>query len=159
MELRDDIVRGLRMGGILLALFIVGVAAFRISRESPPPKAPVAREAPAPVATRVPDARYLNGPPIPPPPPVVGRKTRRRVEPAAVAPAAVAPMEVERRIIEPVTKEAPAEAAEQPEPAQEKNVDLPEPVEPVAPDTPVAKPASRPKRWLHAVGRFLHVVH
>ena len=140
------------MGAILLALFIAGVAAYRMVQEHPA-AATVAPEAPpAPVPPRGPDPRFSDGPPIPPPPPAVSRKPARKA-----APAAAAPVEIEQVVTPPPSEpehlEAPLETAHQPEPVQEKVI------EPPAPVAPIAKPEARPKRWARAVGRFLHVVH
>jgi hypothetical protein len=162
VRFRDDILRGLRLGAILLTVFIAGVAAYRIAREGPAAreerqeKEAMTAEAPPPAATRAPDPRFLEGAPLPPPPPAIGsgtRKSTRRVTPVA------APVEVENKppesvpapeIVEHITA---VEKPPQPEPVPEQIVEAPAPV------APVTKPEARPKRWVRAVGRFLHVVH
>jgi hypothetical protein len=157
VRFRDDILRGLRLGAILLALFIAGVAAYRIAREAP--RAPVARHAPKPPSLRVPEARASkeSSIPVPPPPPVAAgaRKLTRTAAPPATRPAETEnppaavldhPPELEREVV--------TETAQHAEPAPEKTIEAP--ASP-APDQPPVKPEARPKRWLKAVGRFLHV--
>jgi hypothetical protein len=160
VRFRDDILRGLRLGAILLALFIAGVAGYRVVREAPAArneKDALTPETPKPAPpVRAPDPRFLSGAPIPPPPPTAAgaRKTARHAAPAAPAP----PMEIADKPVdsppasESIVREAPVETAAQPEPVPEK---IAEPL----PVTPVAKPEARPKRWARAVGRFLHIVH
>ena len=158
MRFRDDILRGLRLGAILLALFIAGVAAYRIAREAP--RAPVARHAaPKPPSPRVPDARGSgeSSIPVPPPPPVAGsaRKITRNAAPPVARPAETEtpPADVLEHAPE-LEREVVTETAQHSEPAPEKTIEAP--VSP-APEQPPVKPEARPKRWLKAVGRFLHV--
>jgi hypothetical protein len=155
VRFRNDILRGLRIGTILLALFIAGVVTYRIVPEYR--AAALTREESAkPAAPRGPDPRFLAGSPVPPPPPAVGGKksARRAVPVAAAAPVEIADKPFENPpASESVIREAPVEAAPPlPAPVQEM-------VESPAPVVPVAKPEARPKRWARAVGRFLHIVH
>jgi hypothetical protein len=157
VRLRDHIFRGLRLGAILLALFIAGVAAYRIAREAP--RAPVARHAPKPPSPHVADAHAPKEAsiPVPPPPPVAGsaRKVTRSTAPPVTRPVETDnppahildhPQEPEREVV--------TETAQHAEPAPEQTIEAPESTEP---DQPPVKPEARPKRWLKAVGRFFHV--
>jgi protein TonB len=154
VRFRNDILRGLRIGTILLALFIAGVVTYRIAPEFRA-AALTREETPKPAAPRGPDPRFLAGSPVPPPPPTVGgKKTARRPAPIAAAPVEVADTPFENPpASESVIREAPIEAVPPPTPVQETIVESPAPV------VPVAKPEARPKRWARAVGRFLHIVH
>ena len=158
MRFRDDILRGLRLGAILLTLFIAGVAAFRVVREGPAArneKDAVTGDTPQPATPpRGPDPRFLSAAPVPPPPPSVGaRKSTRRPAPVAPAPVEIAEHPVEiPPASESIVREAPVEPPAQPEPVHQKIADSPALV------VPVLKPEPRPKRWARAVGRFLHVV-
>lgn len=153
MRFRNDILRGLRIGTILLALFIAGVVTYRIAPEFR--AAALTRETPKPAAPRGPDPRFLAGSPVPPPPPAVGgKRSARRAAPAAPAPVEIVDQPFENPpASESVIREAPVEAAPPPAPVQEKIVETPAPV------APAPKPEARPKRWARAVGRFLHIVH
>lgn len=152
VRFRDEILRGLRLGAIFLAVFIASVAAYRITHEAPAVAAK--REAPEPAAPTPrapqPDFGDPDGPHLPPPPPVARKK---RVDPPVTA-----PVEVESKPPEVASPPAPehevAVEPARPEPPPQK-IEAPEDPDPVA---PVTKPEARPKRWLRAVGRFLHVV-
>ncbi len=149
--LGDDIVRGLRVGGILLALLFGGVAAYRISREVPreiphDPPPPPKRARPAAAARDI-----WSGPAIPPPPPA--RRAANRVAAPLRKPPVVKPPAAK-------TEDPPASAVENP-PVVAKPA--PAAVEPViairdSEDEPAAKPESRAKRAIKAVGRFLRLV-
>ena len=80
--LRDDIVRGIRAGSILLALLLAGYAAYRVMHEPAAVAEKPATAAPAPVPLKPrPAAPVLTEPKggsVPPPPPVrAGRAPRR----------------------------------------------------------------------------------
>jgi hypothetical protein len=154
MPLRQDIIRGARVGTILLALLIVGYAGYRVTHEpagTVPAETPKAQTAPV----KVPDMRYSNGPALPPPPPA---KSRKPVRPP-----------VAQTVVAQTVDAAPAAekepAATHDEKAVEENspsdVKESEPVEasaePASPPEDPAQPEARGRRWLKAVGRFLHL--
>jgi hypothetical protein len=159
VRFRDDILRGLRRGAVLLSLLIAGVVAYRMApdiRAALTDKGGTAKENAKPAATRGPDPRFMAGSSVPPPPPAAGgRKAVRRAAPVIAPPVETADQPFENPpASESVIREAPVEtAAPLPAPVQEKIVESPAPV------VPVAKPEARPKRWARAVGRFLHIVH
>ncbi len=157
MSLRQDIVRGLRIGTILLALMLLGYAGYRVMRESPPSGiSPVTTAAPAPEPgpRHIPAPVSSPGPSIPPPPPVKSRPQLRTQTVENVAQSAVAPAP-EAEIA------APEEVAPEPEKAPDSNTPVvaAEPklaASPVEGEDPV-RPDSRGKKMLKAVGRFLHI--
>ncbi len=80
VQLRDDILRGVRLFAIVFAAILVCVTAYRIVRapsEAPsaPPDAPVASEASAPVVETDPEVHPLV---VPEPPPVAGAPAVKR---------------------------------------------------------------------------------
>lgn len=164
VRFRDDIVRGVRIGALLLAAVVVALTAHRLTpeasapgpREKPP--APMATPpAPRPAAVK-PLVKHVSPvkDDVPPPPPLSPeiRRVKPPVAPLSEAPVAVATSE---QIFAPEVKAddsaplpqmevAPAVvSAEQSEPAP-----APEPAAPV-------KTQNRGKRWIKAVGHFLHL--
>jgi hypothetical protein len=160
MTLRDDIVRGLRVGSILLAAMLVGFAVYRMTHE-PATHEPVKNE----VATPTPEAAPAVTPApvvvsatssgtVPPPPPRVQRKraaqslvvetvpvARPVVQEAAAAAPEVKPEPVATPVEEKGTPAQTAEVKAEAEPGD---------------DSTDAQQA-RSKRWVKAVGRFLHI--
>jgi len=160
MPLRNDILRGIRAGSILLVLMLIGYAAYRVMRE---PAAAV--DVPSPQASEAPVVAPAHAPvvepkggnrPVPPPPPRAGSAVRRAAPqnltvtlPAAkVTPIETAEEKAATGISEPVAAE------------EERQTSLTnEPNEPVAAsDADASLPAQgRGKRMMKAVGRFLHL--
>lgn len=145
--LGDDIVRGLRVGAILLALLLGGVAAYRIAREIPrnPPPPPKRARPASPVHD------IWSGSAIPPPPPP-RRPANRFVAPPPKPPVVEPP---ETRPEDPPVSavENPPLVAKPAPVALEEETAIPE-----FEDQPVVKPEGRAKRAIKAVGRFLHIV-
>lgn len=166
VHFRDDILRGLRLGGFLLAFLFAGVAAYRISKE---PRATESVQVPDPPPADAPKADVKPklrdpwaGPAIPPPPPSGRRSAAHR---AAASPAAPAPV--------PTPAPAATEPAPAPLPSVAEHVEIEKADVPVKAPTagvreespaPAAsdenqKSDNRAKRALKAVGRFLHIIH
>ena len=158
MTLRDDIVRGVRVGAILLAALLVGYTGYRLMREpagvpdAPPPKVSAA-PVHAPPAKPYPVSKA--GGSVPPPPPH-GAKDAHRIEQSAVVQTPAAdPAPVEERAAAAGDTSVPAAAAEG-EKQTSFQTDENSQADSQNGDT-VAPPEPRGRRWLKAVGRFLHV--
>jgi len=158
MPLREDILRGVRVGSILLAVLLVGFAGYRVMREpagTVPTRAPEPRSAaPAPTPHVVPST---SGPAIPPPPPPKNRKARSQ-PPVQSALAETTPSEpvapVEQPVADVYKSDSPvAETEEKAAPVVAEQKSEPPP----AVDDGTDSQDGRGRRWLKAVGRFLHV--
>lgn len=173
VPLSDDVFRGLRWGAILLAGLAVGVAGYRLVRESPSKPdheiaspAPVSLAAPLEKSDSVPPAKTIDKPsdkrpflttgsrPVPSPP-------ARAAKPVVASPPRGGPVEA-APTGEPASKnqDEPAVIIEKPtgpsaEPADEKEADQSagEKTDPAESST-AAKQEGRPKRWIKAVGKL-----
>lgn len=172
VQVREDVVTGVRLGSILLALLLACFTGYRMFHDAAPAHraAPQTKAAPAaPVAPPVPihvDPAPVTAAPVPPPPPPLVHKairrktlstpeslgsTRGETNQSGVAPEA------------PVQEETPKAALA--DLTAERAVPLPvaEPiVSPAAVAQPVEEPEStkapgRGKRMLKTVGRWLHI--
>jgi hypothetical protein len=155
MRFREDILRGVRLGGILFALLLVGVATYRVLRESPAPD-------PQPEKQEAPRQASSSDPPIgpslvPPPPPLVVHKhpankqadAKSAVAESIPTPVADAPTGDENPPAATVTEEekkGPDSTAEKAEAESGPTVGVEH-----------QKSENRSKRWIRAVGRFLHI--
>ena len=163
MAFRDDILRGLRLGGVALVLLLAILLVRRMVHIT----APVESTAPLPTAaTQVPESPPEAAPadtsPVPPTPPGRPVPTRAAANRAAILSAASN-----------ADPERTAAAAEPPEPLEAGQSpavqDTSQAPEPVPQNAPVAEappadevhapqaPESRGKRVIKAVGRFLHL--
>jgi hypothetical protein len=156
---RDDILRGLRLGAILLVLLFAGVAIYRIAHEPADPS-PEARK-PLPAATKPSKPAgaaahdIWSGPAIPPPPPT--HTTRRASGNNVASGQKPADPVVETPAPEPERhEESLAEASDPPKaPSAGAGEESPAPAET---ELTEEKPEGRPRRWVKAVGRFFHIV-
>src|SRR5258707_12423682 len=84
VRFRGDILRGLRVGAILFAVLLVGVAVYRVMREAPPPDSTVAKPPAAEPAAVTPTAAVSAPPPlaVPAPPPISSSHPQVRRRPA-----------------------------------------------------------------------------
>ena len=159
MQVRHDVVRGLRAGSFLLAGMLLVFAVYRMMHEpagvapTPVPETVVA-PAPAPApATSV--TASSEGPALPPPPPAKGRKVApapKREEMIAQAPPKLEAIEEVKPVEEKKTELA----------AETQPKDAPETVEAKLETAPAvaadpARPDNRGKKVLKAVGKFLHI--
>jgi|GEM_PF-6401774 len=160
MSRREDIVRGIRFGFILLATLLVAYAAYRVMREPAVAADPRPTEVSGPPSrTAAPPApQDADGPSLPPPPPRPVKMARPKPSQSVVAETAPVPQPA-------AAQEETAAAGSNPEPAtaavEEKTETAPQTSETVEPqrlaDDPAARPEPRSKRLLKAVGRFLHI--
>jgi hypothetical protein len=153
----DEVIRGLRWGAILVAALALGVAGYRIAREVPPAQA-APRPDPAAVASNPTGEAPAKAPalppttPVPAPPPI--RKVARNIaRPAVPPPSPIAMPVVEARVVD---EPGPAIAP----PAQEPAVIAPQTPAPVVASAKEPEPVqdSRGRRWLKAVGHWVHVI-
>jgi hypothetical protein len=164
--MRQDILRGVRLAAILFAIILVALTSYRMLHVSAAPAAqpeardiePVGAKA-APAVVAVP-----GGAEVPPPPPVSARSNTRwvtRRPPVSTGVEAATPTEAASlRDTTPTPVAAPEPApvvAAQPEPVPHA-VAADDSKEVSAPPTETAQTQGpHGKRWVHAVGRFLHV--
>jgi hypothetical protein len=165
--LRDEILKGVRIGSILLVGLLIAFTAYRLMHEAPAPQSAAPKPAPpAVVAKPAAPAVHLSGPAplsVPPPPPVNGparRMAHGRPQVATnTAPAIIeapAPpvdvVELEMKPIDPPAEVKVDQADPQPFTPRVAAVPVPTP----APSDPLG-PDTRGKRWVKAVGHFLHI--
>lgn len=181
MRFREDILRGLRLGAILLAMFIAGVASYRMTREGPAGK-PDSRSPASklkPVAAAGPEgtgtapgivtpraaarANRAKGPGVPPPPPSMAHKLAPRHPTAiAVIPRPLAAEAKSGESTDIVPAQPDVSVAADPEKDDRATAAGPPTVAqgdsnaaPATADQDGPKPPGRAKRALKAVGRFL----
>ena len=170
MSVRNDVVRGVRLGAVVLAMLLAGAIVYRVVYFVP---APAAQQSTAPTPESVaqvpptyPDVPSASAqvPPLPPPPPspASARPSSVRALPARVSRATPAPVpqpSVEAPVTPPAAVPlAPLSSIERAEPeaspaapAEGASADSTEPER-------IAPPAeSRGKKMIKAVGRFLHI--
>ncbi len=154
MPLREEIVRGVRAGSILLAVLLAGYAVYRVAREpgvaatKTPEPAAIPAEVPAHPAT---SPLKANGPAIPPPPPPKNRRPiRAETQLSVIAESKPEPEPIVQDESKDEAKSDLTESDPKPEAAEVKQA-----AEPVAEDT--APSEGRGKKVLKAVGRFLHI--
>ncbi len=178
--LSDDVLRGLRWGTILLAALAIGVAGYRLVRESPP-KPPHETSSPAPVATpneksdSLPRAKGLDKPaskpmpltsgsrPVPPPPSRAAKPVVANPPQGGSSDAALTSDPASKNQDDSVTDEKPTGPSA--EPADEKDADRSdaEKADPAESSGPAAlsenasKPEARGKRWIKTVGKWLGI--
>jgi hypothetical protein len=149
MAFREDVFRGLRLGAIVFAALLVGVAVYRIARETAPAES-TEQKPPEPV----PAATTTAAPAAVPAPPSRPQIRRHPVGQKTVAAASALPVETEPAA-QPVDRVETADVKPEPEPSLEKTE------APAVVDTVNAAAAdkkdTRGKRWVKAVGRFLHL--
>jgi type IV secretory pathway VirB10-like protein len=166
MRFSEDILRGLRLGALLLIGLAVGVAAYRMTRQGPadfPPPAPEP-EAQAPAQSfHLPTFGSTFSDPakgVPPPPPVGGDPRRAvRRKPAATT----APEQPQAAAVPDATADAASDNSPAAEPAAEENAaseaakeDAGAPDQSSNSDVDDKNPG-RGKRFLKAVGRLFHI--
>lgn len=155
--LREHIIRGARAGSILLLLLLAAYAGYRVMHEASAgataPKSTPPEHA-APVAARVPVS--TAGPAVPPPPPPRARKPpNARVQtPVAQSDPAPEPPSADKEPDEAAKSDLVEKGNEEKQPAAVQPV---EPQQEQANEDQSAPADYRGKRWLKAVGRFLHV--
>lgn len=183
-QLSDDVLRGLRWGAILLAGLAIGVAGYRLMRESPP-KPAHGTASPAPVSPAAPHQKSGSASPadgvgkpadkaalltpgsrsVPPPPPARGANSVRVNPPGGGSGKGALTAEADSKNEDEsvVTDEKPPEPFV--EPAEEKDADQSagektdsgQSAGPAALDENAAKQAGHGKRLIKAVGRLLGI--
>src|SRR5437016_11092963 len=81
MKFREDVLRGLRFGGIAFAALLVGVAIYRVGREPAPPELTQPVEPVAPLV-ETPAKSVATPPQVPAPPPIGSSRAQVRRHPA-----------------------------------------------------------------------------
>jgi hypothetical protein len=162
--MREDVLRGVRLGAILCAGLLAGAASYRVFHAWPDASAPASEVQPAvPVVVSVPDAPIPNSSTDVPPPPPPSRPTIYR-HPPRPGPAGNTPASQTIVVFVPEDSEdagaaKAADAAEAAEPIANAMVQKEESPaqEERGIDNSIPKSQSRGKRWWKAVGRFLHI--
>jgi hypothetical protein len=157
VPMRQDVLRGFRLGAVIFAAMLLGVAVFRITHGPHGSPAPDPALQSSEVATTPPAETPLReGPPVVPAPPPLSRpQIRRHSARQATAVAEAVPAVSTNAAPSPDETAAPAEPA-QPESVVADTKDSTAPVV-GASEEAAAIQESRRKRWAKAVGRFLHV--
>lgn len=176
--MRSDIIRGLRMGVILLTILFGGVVGYRMIRPAPSTIAPV--EAPAaapadpappvaePAVAAAPVATPQDGPDVPPPPPSGGSPARRAarrnvahekviVVDSALAAEGPVPLTELAPVASPAPKPEKAEAAAAPEPVVKEPTPATPQAEPAAGAETAPNTQPHEKRVVKAFRRLLHL--
>lgn len=146
MRFREDILRGIRLGAILLATLLIGIAAYRILSATPAPKAKQQQKKALPA--------IANAPPfvVPPAPPIHRKASKRAVAQTTNPAESISQTPVVSTDTEVVAVEQEKKG---PDAAAEK-VEATAP-EPVRVGEATQNPGSRGRRWLRSVGHFLHI--
>jgi type IV secretory pathway VirB10-like protein len=158
MSGREDIVRGIRFGFILLATLLVVYAVYRVVREPAGAVDPRPTKVSGPPSRTAapPSAHDADGPSLPPPPPRPGKVSRPKPAQSIITEIAPKPTPIREEAAAADSNSEPATAVEEEnKEAPLQTGDVAEPQR--AADESTSRPEPRSKRLLKAVGRFLHI--